>query len=584
MRAWYNTLVCATLLSLAGCGGDPAAEMVAAQGDADLIITNARIYTGGDSPAIVGAMAIGNGKVLAIGTADEVGLRASQNATVLDLNGRFVMPGINDAHSHPIMGAMQTLYSCNFFFTDTPEQIQNALTACVAAQADAEWVMGGRWGSDLFEIHAFDSPRGFLDQISNKPISLVDDTGHNLWVNSAVLARLGIDENTPDPDNGRIVRDENGVPNGVLLETAAKLVRDVMPPPTPAQQVAAAEEAARLYNSLGMTGFKDAGAYDEAVAGFVGANAKGKLTAHVAVSQRTPYGPRAEPLSLSMLDEMMAIRDTHDAANLHFNTIKIFLDGVPTTARTAAMLAPYVEDDVHDEHFDGGPVHVPLDVLKQDLVEIDRRGFRIKLHTAGDRSVRIALDAIEHMRSVNGMNERAPELAHAGFIDPADIPRFKALNVAADISPQIWNPSSVIDSVIAALGDRGQAYWPNRALLDAGALVVAGSDWPSAVATPASWTGIESLVSRKNADNEAEGALWAEQAISLEEAIRIYTLNGAEALGLAGETGSLTPGMSADMIVLNHNLFEVPVEQISETTVLRTYFRGDVVYNNGDAL
>ncbi|MFM7273319.1 MAG: amidohydrolase family protein, partial [Gammaproteobacteria bacterium] len=170
------------------------------------------------------------------------------------------------------------------------------------------------------------------------------------------------------------------------------------------------------------------------------------------------------------------------------------------------------------------------------------------------------------------------ELAHAGFIDPQDLPRFAALGATADLSPVLWFPSPIIDSVQGALGERGARYWPVRSLLDADAPVIAGSDWPSAAVSANPWLGIEALVTRADPLGRQPGALWPEQAIGLEEALRIYTANGAEALGLASETGTLREGKRADLIVLERNLFEIPHADIDRTRVLQTWFGGELVF------
>ena len=259
--------------------------------------------------------------------------------------------------------------------------------------------------------------------------------------------------------------------------------------------------------------------------------------------------------------------------------VKIFLDGVPTPARTAAMIAPYVPDEAHGANFTGS-LHVPADVLAADVTELDRRGFTVKIHAAGDRSIRAGLDAIEAARKANGESGLRHELAHASFIDPADIPRFARLGAVADYSPIIWFRSSIIDAVLAAVGKgRGERMWPTRALLDAGALIASGSDWPAAVPDQNPWVGIEALVTRRDPRGGTAEPFWPEQAVTLTEALTIYTINGARALRLEKQTGSMEVGKSADLIVLDRNPFKVPIEDVGETKVQLTLFEGRPVYD-----
>jgi hypothetical protein len=170
------------------------------------------------------------------------------------------------------------------------------------------------------------------------------------------------------------------------------------------------------------------------------------------------------------------------------------------------------------------------------------------------------------------------ELAHASYIHPDDVPRFAALDAVADISPVLWYPSPIVDAVVSAVGPRGEHFFPVRDLLDSGALVVAGTDWPAVAPSANPWVGIEALVSRRDPSGQREGQLWPEQAVTLEEAIRIYTLNGARALKLDDLTGSIEVGKSADFIVLDRHLFEVPIEDVGETEVLMTFFVGRLIH------
>jgi predicted amidohydrolase YtcJ len=262
---------------------------------------------------------------------------------------------------------------------------------------------------------------------------------------------------------------------------------------------------------------------------------------------------------------------------VHTKFAKIFLDGVPTASRTAVMLDPYQVDAQMPEAISGTPL-VSQDALVADLISLDKNGFTVKIHTAGDGAVRLALDAIEQVRETNGDSGLRHELAHAGYIHADDLPRFAALDVTADLSPAIWYPRPIFDSIAGAVGDRAWYYFPIKDLLNSGANLATGSDWPSVAATINPWPSLEAMVTRRNPFDNSEQALWPEQAISLAQAIEIFTLGGAKAYRLETVTGSIEVGKSAELVVLNQNLFEVPEATIGDTEVLMTLFEGRVVY------
>lgn len=547
-------------------------------GPVDNILFNGFIYTMEPDQPAAEAVAIRSGKIAALGTLAEVCKLAGEKTQRIDLRGRMVMPGLIDGHSHPTKGAIANLFSCKFAFSATQEDIARILTEHLEKNPNAELIMGGRWDSSFFEEYDIPSPRHWLDQYSrDKAVYLRDDSGHNGWANTKTLQLVGVTKDTPDPEGGKIVRDsETGEPNGLLLEEAKTLVEHRVPDWTEEQYQAGVLEMVGLANGYGLTGIKDADASVPLLKAYRDVDQAGNLSLHVAAAISTPFGHRDIPLDYDYLEDL---RDEYASEHVHTHFVKIYEDGVPTTARTAAMLEPYVPHENFPDDFTG-LLHVNEETLAQDLTELEKRGFTVKLHTAGDRAVQVSLNAIEKAHAASGRSDLRHELSHAGFVAPSDIPRFQQLNAVADLSPYVWFPSPIIQSVLDAVGERGKRYWPNRDLLEAGAPMLGGSDWPAAVPSLDPWIGIEAMVTRRDPRGETPGALWPEQAISLEQTLRIFTIEGAKALRLAEETGSLKVGKSADMIVLGHNLFSIEPGAIADTTVEMTLFAGEIVHRN----
>ena len=543
---------------------------------ADTILINGFIYTMEPERPTAQAIAINNGKISALGTSEAIRSYAGKKTKIIDLEDRMVMPGLNDGHCHPTKGAVAKLFSCSFAFSANPGEIAGSLTAYIERNTETEWVMGGRWSSRFFDDYDIPSPREWLDQYSqDKAVYLRDDSGHNGWANTKALQLLGVTKSTQDPDGGKIVRNpETGEPNGLLLEEADVSARAQVPDWTAEQYQAGVLEMVRLANGYGLTGMKEADASVPLLKAYQHVDQEEKLSLHLATAITTPYGRRDTPLDYEYIE---TLRDQYVSNHVDTRFVKIYEDGVPTTARTAAMLEPYLPHPDFPEDFTG-LLHVGEETLAKDLTELEKRGFTVKIHTAGDRAIRVSLNAIEKAHATSGRYDLRHELAHAGFVDPSDIPRFKQLNVVADLSPYIWFPAPIVQSVIDAVGERGNRYWPNRDLLEAGAPMLAGSDWPAASRSLDPWIGIETMMTRRNPYGETPGALWPEQAISLEQALRISTIEGAKALRLEEETGSLKAGKSADMVVLGQNLFQLEPSEISNTSVEMTFFEGQLVY------
>jgi predicted amidohydrolase YtcJ len=373
------------------------------------------------------------------------------------------------------------------------------------------------------------------------------------------------------------VRDADGEPNGLLYEAARRVVLDTRPDWTVPQYRAAIAEAVHRANGFGLTGIDEARVQAPMLEAYRQLDKAGELTLHVTANLQTPREYRDYPLEMA---DYTALRDEYRSTHVDTRYVKIFLDGVPTASRTALMLADYVTDAEHPEPTKGFLLVDP-DILKGDLIAFDKAGFTVKMHAAGDGAVQVALDAIAAARKANGASGLRHQLAHAGFIDPADVPRFAALNATADMSPYIWYPSPIMDSIVGAVGERGRRYYPVRDLLDLHTDLVMGSDWPSAAVSLNPWGAIEALVTRRNPETNGAEALWPEQAITLEQALHIVTLGGARGLGIEQSSGSVEVGKSADFIVLDRNLFDIPVESVSDTSVEQTWFEGRIVYQSG---
>lgn len=560
------------IFMLAACVDDSGTQVQ----PADTVLTNGRIYTVDAARPWAEAVAIRDGKYVYVGDAAGSSAHVGGSTNVVDLQGEMVMPGINETHSHSWQGGRKELYECNFPFTATPEEIAMIVAGCVASNTESDWITGGQWTSDFFTNNDIGSPRKWLDAISgDKAMYFQDDATHNAWVNSKALEIAGIGRETPDPPGGTYVRDGNGVPNGIVLETATPVVEGFIPAWTHEQNIASLAKAVELANFFGLTGIHEARTPPHISRAYQQLDSEGRLTAHAITALQTPRGQRVETFDVAPL---VGISEQFHSEHVHTRFAKMFLDGVPTASQTAVMIEPYLITEGSPEAT-RGHLLVPQDVLAEDLIKLDAAGFTVKMHAAGDGAVRAALDAIDRVRKTNGRSGLRHEIAHAGYIHPDDVPRFADLNVTVDLSPYLWYPRPIIDSIIGAVGERAKYYWPIKDLLASGANVAIGSDWPSVAESMNPWPAIEAMVTRRNPLSDSDEALWPEQAITLDQALKIFTLNGALAYRLEDKTGSIKVGKSADLIVLNQNLFEIPIETVSETAVLMTFFEGKLVYS-----
>ncbi len=552
-------------LVVAACGQAErnAATTTAA---ADVVYVNARIYTVDAESSWASGMAVSDGKIVAIGTDADVAAVTGSETHVVDLAGRMVMPGIHDTHIHPSDAGIQKQLQCSFLSNDLDEVLE-ILQGCLADIPEGEWLRGGQWNEGLFASGA--SPKSILDEIApNHPVFLMDWSVHNAWVNSKALELLRIDDDTPDPPGGVIVRDAGtGEATGILLDNAAYDMRRLLPGYSLEDRAAALAWSVDRIAEHGITTFKEALVTSASMEAYQELARRGALPLRIKTNLTWKSS-----WANSHADEIALIdsRATYGNEWIDTDFAKIMLDGIPPTY-TAALLEPYEPSEAFGDEWRGKLMLTPEE-LAADVAELDAKGLTVKIHATGDRSARVALDAVEAARGKNGDSGLIHEVSHAEIIHADDVPRFAELNVAAEMCPILWYPIPGLDWE-RWLGPERAKVWPVRTLIEAGALVIYGSDWP-VVPTPNPWPGIEAMVTRSDPAGAGDAPDWPEQAVDLETALEIFTLNGAVANKAGDSSGSLEIGKDADFIVLDRHLFDVPITEVGETQVLMTVVAG----------
>ena len=539
--------------------------------EADLIMHSGELYT---PNGWAEAMAIQDGVIIAVGSQAEVAAYRTEETQIIDLEGAAVLPGLHDMHVHP-MGAGLAQLQCQFPQGSTREQIVAAVEACAAQRANGEWIVGGQWEATSFGAEPMD--RAILDRAApNNPVSLVDISGHSLWVSSRALEIAGITATTPNPPGGIIERDADGRATGVLRESAGGLVRRLIPSTNEAQALQALRWSLDRMLSHGITSFTDAVVGEMALQAYATLADQGLLKQRVTACMTGAFGGGdAGP------PDFLAYRNLYVRDRLSPTCVKLLLDGVPTDGHTAAMVEPYADANGTGER-DRGLLMMPPEALNALVTRLDALGLTVKMHAAGDAAVRAGLDAIEAAREANGFSGLLHDVAHNSFVQMDDIRRARDIAATFEMSPYIWYPNPIIPDITKAVGaERMQRWIPLKDAIDAGALVVPGSDW-SVVPSVNPWIAIETLVTRQAPGGVGE-ALGASQRISLEQAIDLFTVNSARQRGKRNELGTIERGMLADLVVVARNPFEIPITEVHETKVLMTLVEGEVVYRDADA-
>ncbi len=523
------------------------------------------------------AIAVKDGRVLAVGRDADILNLAGPDTRRHALGGKFLMPGLVESHAHALWGACRDLFDVFVGYGASFEELMAAVKQRAAALPTGGLVYGGPWRLDMRERMGA-SPRETLDAIAPAhAVVLHDVTQHSLWCNSLALQQGGIDNTSPDVPGGVIERHPaSGEPNGILAENACRPIKQLMER-THAQLDEAARYFVAYFNRLGITAFKEPMAYEPDLRAYKAADERGELTLHAAahLTRSSPFTPDGVPYET--LEEW---RRAYASPNLRTGFAKLFLDGVAPSL-TASFLEPYLPETGYDaaSHDPDATLLIAPGELNDTVSELDRRGFVVKMHAVGDNAVRAGLNAIEAARTRNGPSGLRHEIAHCPFVQDSDVPRFAALGAIAEVSPKIWFPNPATAAQVAVLGrERTERCHRIKDLLTAGAQVTYASDWPAAAPDANPWIGLAGMISRRDPTGRFAGTLGAGQAIALDQAMPIFTINGARSLGMEADTGSLAPGKWADFIILDQPLAKLTPEQIGTTEVVETRWKGRCVF------
>lgn len=537
----------------------------------DVLVTHARVYTVNSKQPWAEAVAIRGDKIVAVGSAAELDRYKGNTTKVIDAGGKLVLPGFTDCHIHFFDGS-QSLQQ--IYLDDAPDiqEIQRRVKAYAGSHPKEAWVLGRGWQySSVGPTHLPD--KKYLDEIvPDRPVYLESYDGHTWWANTKAMQLAGITKDTPNPPGGEVVRDaRTGDPTGVFKESPAEdLVRRAVPPASHDESLQALRAGLKAANRVGLVRVHSAGGDLQNVELFEELRKAGELSLRMYLSYRaTP-----PEITAAQFAEIEAARNRNHDEWISAGAAKFFMDGV-VESHTAAMLTPYSDDP----NLSGKTFWDPA-VYTKMVAELDKRGIQIFTHAIGDRSVRLTLDAYENAARVNGTSDRRHRIEHIETITAEDIPRFGKLGVIASFQPLHAYPNDDTLNVWAHnVGpERVQRAWSWRSVENSGGVLAFGSDWPVVTLNP--WAGVQNALTRQTTDGKPPGGFVPKERISLEDAIRGYTLGAAFAGHREATEGSVEPGKLADLIILGQDLFRIEPTQIEKTEVLLTMVGGKVVYES----
>lgn len=537
---------------------------------ADLVVLPGEVFSAGTRLPAGTAVAVRGQNIVAVGSRTDLMALVGSGTRVVDAPDALLVPGFQDAHVHaPFAGRNRLTVLLN----DLPGKSAYlaAVAEYAAAHLDVPWILGGGWAMEHF-------PGGLpvkedLDAVvPDRPVFLFNRDVHGAWANSRALEVAGIDESTPDPADGRIERDAHGRPTGMLHEGAAySLNENVIPVPSHDEWVVAILEAQSHLHALGITGWQDAWVTPATLDAYLALADTGRLTARVVGAL---WWDRHR--GMEQIPELCAQRERGRGRDrFHPTTVKIMTDGVLENY-TGALLQPYC-DGCGNETENSGISFIDRALLAEAVTELDRLGFQVHMHTIGDRAVRNALDAVEAARTANGPSDRRHHLAHIQVVQPSDVPRFRDLDVVANCQTY-WavNDAQLTELTVPFLGaERTAMMYPFRDLLDSGARLAMGSDWPVTTADPL--LQLEVACTRIPPDDRGAEPFRPDQRLRLEDALTAFTAGSAH-VNHDEDGGVVETGKRADLVLLDRNVLAEDAGPVGDARVELTVAAGTVVF------
>ena len=548
-------------LLLAALAFLPQGRALSAETSPATTIVYGTVWTGDSEQPQAEAIAIAGDRIQAVGSRDEIDRFRGDKTTIIDAGNGMIVPGLIDSHIHLLSGGYN-LTSVQLRDANSPAEFAKRIGDYALSVPAGTWIRGGDWDHTLWGGELPD--RAWIDRVTpTHPVWLNRLDGHMALANTAALRAAGVTDDVPDVPGGEIVRNERGRLTGILKDNAMTLVERAVPERTQQEQLAAIEAAVEYVAARGVTTVHQMGEWSDVEALRL-AEQRGLLK--IRVYACTPLSEWRR-----LVDELAS----HGRGSpwLRVGGLKGFVDG-SLGSHTAAFLEPYSDAPASRGVLVNTPEH-----LEQWTLAADKAGLQVMVHAIGDRAIRIQLDIFEKATQENGPRDRRFRIEHAQHIHPDDLPRFAELDVIASMQPyHAIDDGRWADGAIGA--ERSLTTYAFRSLLDSGARLALGSDWH--VAPPTPLEGVYAAVTRRTIDGEHPDGWVPSQKISVDEALRGYTADAAYAGFMEDEIGTLAAGKYADLVIVDHDLNDMPPEQLDQAQVMLTMTGGDVVFANPD--